>query len=426
MKPRKWVIVVFACLLAAAAGTMVGVRYLEKSRNIERVLVQRLSAATGGEFSVGRVRLGFFSVFLENISASLQTNSLNASVHDIEVAFSLWKLIATRGDFGRSISKIILFSPALEIRLAQAPSPAQGPSLSKGEGRTMLSAFRNFPVQYLLVRKGTVTLRTGKAGAVVLGEDLSGRVWDEDRAVMIEVKGTMASSRKNLFVSAAFSKTGSRHRVSLRIDKVPIQRPLDFHVATVTAGTIDGVFEFSFPDSVTARTFESSGWLHVSKGTCSVAGYNAPITSIGLSAALANTTVRVDSFACVTRGVPAFGKGDMGPCRRGHGPELHSGARGRDPLRCDSRASQVLCKEPVGNSMGGGAAYKGEWRDADEDFPLRPAGSTCLSFPLRRSSAGAGSIPRRRQPIRCWCAVRRSKLRLPESRPTRRNRWRIR
>src|SRR5271157_1935603 len=131
MKPRRWVIVVFACLLAAAAGTVVGVRHLEKSRNIERVLVQRLSAATGGEFSVGRVRLGFFSVFLENISASLQTNSLNASVRDIEVAFSLWKLIATRGDFGRSISKIILFSPALEIRLAQ------GPSLSKGEGVTM-------------------------------------------------------------------------------------------------------------------------------------------------------------------------------------------------------------------------------------------------------------------------------------------------
>jgi hypothetical protein len=303
MKPRRWVIVVFACLLAAAAGTVVGVRHLEKSRNIERVLVQRLSAATGGEFSVGRVRLGFFSVFLENISASLQTNSLNASVRDIEVAFSLWKLIATRGDFGRSISKIILFSPALEIRLAQ------GPSLSKGEGVTMLSAFRNFPVQYLLVRKGTVSLRTGKAAAVVLGEDLAGRVWDEDRAVMLEVKGTIASNRKNLFVSAAFSKTGSRHRVSLRIDRVPIQRPIDLHVARVTAGTLDGVFEFSFPDSVTVRTFESSGWLHISRGTCSVAGFDAPITSIGLSAALANTTVRVDSFTCETRGSLLSAKG---------------------------------------------------------------------------------------------------------------------
>jgi hypothetical protein len=307
MKPRKWVIVASLCLLTVAAGIVLGVHRLEKGRNIERILVERLSASTGGEFSVGRVRLGFFSVYLQNISASLSTHSFNIGIRDIQVAFSLWKLIRTRGDFGKSISKIILISPLLDIRLAQN-APAQQPPPPAESGR-LFSLFRNFPVQYLLVRRGAVTLTTPKGGRVVLGEELAGRVWDEERALMMDLRGTMASNRKNLFVSASFSKTGGRHRVSLRLDKAQIQRPLTFRGVTVTGGVFDGVFEFSFPDSLTAETLESNGWLRVSRGTCDIAGYGAPITSIDMSVGLSNTTVRLDSLRCETGGGIVSGKG---------------------------------------------------------------------------------------------------------------------
>jgi hypothetical protein len=309
MKPRKWVVVVFACLLAAAAGIVLGVQRLERNRDIERVLVQRLSAATGGEFSVGRVRLGFFSVYLKDVSVSLSIHSFDARVRDIQVAFSLWKLMMTRGDFSRSISKIILISPALDIRLAQLASTGRQPSASGGGTATLLSVFKNFPVRYLLVRRGTVTLWTGKGASMVLGEELSGKVWDEDRAVMMDLRGTLASNRKNLFLSAAFSKTGERNRVSLRLDKARIQRSLGFQAVDITSGMCDGVFEFSFPDSVTAATFESNGWLHVSHGTCAIAGYGAPITSIGLSLVLSNTVMRIDSLSCETKGCALSARG---------------------------------------------------------------------------------------------------------------------
>jgi hypothetical protein len=317
MKPRKWVIVVCFCALAAAAALLQGVRYLEKHKNIERLLVERLSASTGGEFSVGRVRLGFFSAYLQDVKASLSTNSYNASVRDIKIAFSLWKLIATRGNFGQSISKIILISPSLEIRLSQAPQgapqtpdtlrqPAAQPSTA--EGGKLLPAFTNFPVRYLMVRKGTVTLLT-RGGAVVLGEELAGRVWDDPAAVMAELRGTMASNKKNLFLSVALSKTGERHRVSLRLDKAQISRPFSVGKADITAGVLDGVFEVSFPDSVNARTIESNGWLRVSRGKCAVQGMASPLTAIGLYATVVNATVRLDSLQCELNGALFSAKG---------------------------------------------------------------------------------------------------------------------
>jgi hypothetical protein len=317
MKPRKWVIVVFLCTLAAAAALLQGVRYLEKHKNIEHLLVERLSASTGGEFSVGRVRLGFFSAYLQDVKASLSTNSYNASVHDIKIAFSLWKLIVTRGNFGASISKIILISPSLEIRLSQTPPaaprppdsllrPAAQPSIAGG-GK-LLPVFTNFPVRYLMVRRGTVSLLT-RGGTVVVGEELAGRVWDDPAAVTAELRGTMASHKKNLFLSAAFSKTGERHRVSLRLDKAQITRPFGVGKADITAGVLDGVFEISFPDSVNARTIESNGWLRVSQGKCAVQGLKFPLTAIGLHATVANATVRLDSLQCELKGAQLSGSG---------------------------------------------------------------------------------------------------------------------
>jgi hypothetical protein len=317
MKPRRWVIVVCLCALAAAAALLQGVRYLEKHKNIEHLLVERLSASTGGDFSVGRVRLGFFSAYLQDVKASLSTNSYTASVRDIKIAFSLWKLIATRGNFGASISKIILISPSLEIRLSQKPNvapwppdtllrPAAQPSMA--HGGKLLPVFTNFPVRYLMVRRGTVSLLT-RGGTVVVGEELAGRVWDEPAAVMADLRGTMASHKKNLFLSAAFSKTGERHRVSLRLDKAQINRSFSVGRADITAGVLDGVFEISFPDSVNARTIESNGWLRVSRGRCAVQGLASPLTAIGLHATVVNATVRLDSLQCELNGALLSGKG---------------------------------------------------------------------------------------------------------------------
>ena len=174
----------------------------------------------------------------------------------------------------------------------------QSRRLNAPNGEALFASFRNFPVEYLLVRKGTIRLSEDSNRGIIVGEELAGRIGEDDRSVFMELRGTMASKRRNFFCSATFSKTGQKHRVSLRLDKAQIQKPLRIMKAEITSGMIDGVFEFSFPDSVSAATFESTGWVHVSRGRCVIDGVKSPLTSIGLMASLSNTVWRIDSLKC--------------------------------------------------------------------------------------------------------------------------------
>ena len=320
MKPRRWVVVVFSCILIAVLGLFEGVRNIEKSRHLERLLTQQLSAASGGDVTVGRVRLGFFSVLLQNVDASLSMHAYSLNIRDIKVSFSLLKLFSTHGDFSKSISKIMLISPTLDFRLfaplsvTGAPAGAisgASPGAQPIESAKLLATFRSLPVDFLLVRKGTVTLSAGaSAPRMLLGEELSGRMWEDEAGVSLDLRGKMASRKKNMVLTAAISRTGRNHRVSLRLDKAEISKPLRLGHAQIASGVLDGVVELSFPDSVSAATFESNGWVRISNGSCAIDGMDSAFSSMGLFAQLSNTTLRVDSLRCGFRGMDLAGKGD--------------------------------------------------------------------------------------------------------------------
>jgi hypothetical protein len=287
------------------------VRYIEKNRHLEQFLTAQLSAAGAGDVTVGQVKLGFFSVYLQNVKASLSMHAYSLNIRDIKIAFSLVKLFSTRGDFGKSISKIILVSPAVDFRLFAAPSLSLAHSVPPMKSATLFAAFRSLPVDFLLVRKGTVTVSGGGGTApMVLGEDLSGRLWEDAAGVSMEMRGKMASKKKNMALSAVFSRTGRDHRVSIRIDKARISKPLQLGHARIVSGVLDGVVELSFPDSLTAATFESNGWVRIFQGSCAIDGVDSSVSSIGLHVTLANTTLRVDSLRCGLNGMEFLGKGD--------------------------------------------------------------------------------------------------------------------
>jgi hypothetical protein len=322
MKPRRWVIVVFVSILIAAGALFEGVRHVEKGRHLERLLTRQLSEASGGDVTVGRVVLGFFSVYLQNVNASLSLHTYSLNIRDIKISFSLIKLFRTRGDFAKSISKIILLSPALEFKVHPGPPPQPFQPQQAGvpaalqtqppiQSARLFDAFRTLPVDYLLVRKGTVTFSTGAAQQqILLGEDLSGRLWEDLAGVTLELRGKMASRKKNMALSAVFSRTGRDHRVSLRLDKAEINRPVRLVGAQIVSGVLDGVIELSFPDSLTAETFEANGWVRILGGSCLVNGVDSLVSPIGLYTTLSNTVLRVDSLRCGYRGMDFTGRGD--------------------------------------------------------------------------------------------------------------------
>jgi len=317
MKPRKWVAIVFCCVLIAGFGLYEGVTVIENGRHVERLLNQQLSLASGGNVDIGRVKLGFFSVYLKDVKASMSLNSYSLSVRDIKISFSLIKLIVNHGDFSKSISKIILLSPTLNVKLfpsvAKAGVQKQTQPLKSAE---LLSAFRLLPVEYLLVRKGIITVSTAPAMPPrLIGEELSGKLWQDPSGISMELRGQMASKRKNMFLSATFLNTGRNHHISLRLDKAKIDRPFAISKGSIVSGTLDGAVQLAFSDSVNAETFVSSGWLHIVNGVCTFDSVKAPVTGITMKMTIANTVCSLDSLRFVFSGmdVSANGNWDFAP-----------------------------------------------------------------------------------------------------------------
>ena len=95
-------------------------------------------------------------------------------IHDIEVGFSLQKLIYYKGGLSRSISKLILIRPEAVLFLSSSAAPI----LSGPVGRSLNfgSILGNLPVDQMYVRNGTVRLVDKTREEFVLSEELSGNI----------------------------------------------------------------------------------------------------------------------------------------------------------------------------------------------------------------------------------------------------------
>jgi hypothetical protein len=311
MKPRKWVIV-FA-VFAFICGSVVykSLTILEKNKNLERLLGSAVSSAVGGEISVGRVKVEFLSIYLENVTISLATHYYNIAVRDIKVSFSLLKLIRSRGNISRSISKIIFINPQLDIFLKKERS-ALAAGLSPGPLRKsadLYSMMINFPVDQFLIRKGVARIFGNGQEAISLGEDLTGNLRVDAAGLYFELRGTLASHKKNLFISGIFSRKYHRNHISVRLDKANIGKPVRWQAFEIRSGTLDGACEFSFPDTLTAHTFESAGWINIGDAGVVIDSIEKPITSARLSVSLNNTLLRIDSAGCSWNGTTIKGSG---------------------------------------------------------------------------------------------------------------------
>jgi hypothetical protein len=315
MKPRKWVFFFFffACLCAGAL--FLGVRHLERSKTIEQFLSQNISPAIGGHFNVGAVKLGFLSLYLRRVSISLPLRGLTIAISDIKIGFSLWKFMRSRGDLARSISKFILIRPEVNISLlaemADSAAPASGP--------LRIPLVHEFPVQQLLVRQGVVAVVSPGGDRIVFGDQLDGRIWENPEGVGFELQGKIASRKRNLSLAGHFSNRGERHRISLRIDRAGIDRPLQIKGVTITGGMLDGVCEVILSDTLTPDNIESRGWIRVENGTCSIDGIKGAVSPITAGLTLSGTTWRVDSLRWGWQGCEATGGGSWDLAAKGEG-----------------------------------------------------------------------------------------------------------
>ncbi|MBD3321292.1 MAG: hypothetical protein GF350_09380, partial [Chitinivibrionales bacterium] len=312
MKPRKWVLVFFLSFCALVFGLYQGVKYLEKQGNIERILVEHISPLIGGTFDVEKVRFGFLSAYLVNVRVTIPVYALKLTVNDIKVSFSLFDLVRSRGDFAESIDKIILLGPQVAVDLFAGKPESAGERVPP-ETIQSFSLPENLPVEYLYIKRGTVQF-VGRSGEQIdFGEGLAGKLWEDRDGLYFDCAGKIASRRRNLSFSGMFSRTGERHRLSLRLDNARIGKPLDLKSLVITDGVLDGVCEFFFSDTLRAGLVDARGNFRVDNGVCRLDGSAEEFTGIALRLNLDGSVVHVDSALCVWRhaSVNCTGKWDM-------------------------------------------------------------------------------------------------------------------
>ncbi|HAJ79304.1 MAG TPA: hypothetical protein DCO75_05995, partial [Fibrobacteres bacterium] len=309
MHPRKWVIAL-ACIALVLGGLLYGgVVFFEKSRDVKRLIVQAISASTGSGFSVERIRLGFLSVYLENVTIGFSTPFYHLAIHDIKVGFSLKNLISYKGDVGKSINRLILINPELSIFVNNAGTPSRDSVKAVPADVDIFSAMRSFPVDHFLVRKGTVRLYGIGSDGFTIGENLTGGISSGSGGVELDLHGSLASHKKNFELSGLLSKETRRSRISISINKARIDKPIRWNNSVLHSGVIDGVCEYSVPDSMTQGNIESRGWVTLGGATVKVDKIDKPITGLAFSLTFLDSRIRLDSAVCKWNGIAVKGSG---------------------------------------------------------------------------------------------------------------------
>jgi hypothetical protein len=146
-----------------------------------------------------------------------------------------------------------------------------------------------------------------------IGEDLSGNLRKDAAGIYFELRGALAARKKNLFVSGIFSRKYRRNHISVRLDKASIGKPIRWQTAEIRTGTLDGTCEFSFSDTLTPKTFESAGWVHIRDADLAVGKAEKSVSAASLSMSFMNTTVRIDSSECSWNGMKVKAAGTWDP-----------------------------------------------------------------------------------------------------------------
>jgi hypothetical protein len=300
MKRRRWIALLGVLLLACGILAWHELRSVERSRGVERILVKQLSEKMGGTFEVERVRLGFFSAYLSNVSFSMPMRTFRLDVHDIKVGISLAKLIRNRGDIGASISKIILVSPVIELAYSDS-------SFSDSASNQLFSG--DFPVEKLLVQKGAVNLLDHGRDTVLSASDLDGELKIDRLGMHYELKGRMGAAHKNLTLSGSLPAGRGRHRVSFRLRRANIRHGVRWRNAVISSGILDGAGEFALPDTLSLSKMESDGWIKLENAEAMILDGRDTVSGIHMHVRFSGSRFILDSAQCSLRAAVCFAEG---------------------------------------------------------------------------------------------------------------------
>ena len=309
MRPRKWVLVVACSFLSLALVFILGKRSLERNRNLENLLIEAVASTIKGTCSVEAVRIGFFSVYLRNVSVSLPLQTFTVTIRDIKVGISFSRLLRSRGDLTRSINQIILLEPRIDFSPPQLQTDAHSTAVPSSAPPPP-EAIPEAPVQKLFIKEGVIRLYDYSGDTMVLAEELAGRLWNTADEMSIDLNGKSGSSKKNVSLQGNLSWVKNRHHISLRLNNARFKKNITLDNISISSGTINSVVECTFTNRFQPDSIELHGRVHLSGAAAAIGSPPHRLDSILLQLSLENNMGHINALDVVFRGMHLSAQGD--------------------------------------------------------------------------------------------------------------------
>jgi hypothetical protein len=302
MRPRKWVLALFILCLALFAALYLVKKRLEKNRDLENLLIQSISPLIKGSINVGKVRLGFFSAHLYDISLIVPLESFLIRINHIKVGFSFKELVVHKGDISKAINRIIFIDPEILFSIAPHKTLADRDTPPLGvQGGLPPEVPDELPVPHILVKNGKILMTDRENDTILIGHKLRGTVTDQGDFTSVNLAGRSGSNHENFYADGNIGWHSGVHSFKISIADAQVVKPIAFENGIITTGTISGELSIVFSDTIEIGRVKTSGNLAVQQGTIILEQLPVPLESVSLSVSASESRWTIDTLAALYR-----------------------------------------------------------------------------------------------------------------------------
>jgi hypothetical protein len=297
MRPRKWVLALFFVCLTLFAALYLVKKRLEKNRDLENLLIQSISPFIKGSINVGRIRLGFFSAHLYDVSLSVPLESFLVKIHHIKVGFSFRELVVFKGDISKAINRIIFIDPEILYSIASRKTISDGdPVHSSHSGGEAVGVPEELPVPYIIIKNAKILLVDRVNDTICIGQKLQGTLTDHGSYTNVTLAGRSGSDKENFYTDGNIGWKSGVHSINVSIKNAQIEKPVAFENGIITNGTLDVKLSVVFSDTLSLGNVRTSGQLAIRDGTIIMEQLPVPLESVSLHLSASGNTWNIDKL----------------------------------------------------------------------------------------------------------------------------------
>lgn len=300
MRPRKWVLVLFFIFLTSCIALYLTKKRLEKNRDLENLLIQSISPYIKGSIGVGKIRLGFFSVHLQDVSLTVPLESFLVRINHIKVGFSFKDIVLSRGDFSKAINRIIFIDPEILFSIASHGSKTSERSRHVAKSPDVPPEIpKELPVPYIMVKNARILLIDNGGDTITVGQKMGGTLTDFGNYTSVNLAGRSGSSRENFYAAGNIGWKSGVHTFNFTIHNAYIEKPVTFNGGVITSGILNGQLSVVFSDTLEVGRIRTSGTIGIEQGSVVLEQLPAPLESVSLQATGSGYHWNIDTLSAM-------------------------------------------------------------------------------------------------------------------------------